>query len=79
VPLRWRLQTLESEMAMSVSDHHHRIRDLERAFVAALRVLTEHDAGRRSAIREEAHRLRVDGDSGAAAVLEGKLVRAYAR
>ena len=66
-------------MTMSVSDHHHRIRDLERAFVAALRVLTGHDEGRRTAIREEAHRLRIEGDTGAAAVLEGKLVRPYAR
>lgn len=66
-------------MTMSVSDHHHRIRDLERAFVAAVRALTEHDEGRRTAIREEAHRLRIDGDAGAAAVLEGKLVRPYAR
>lgn len=66
-------------MTMSVSDHHHRIRDLERAFVAAVRALTEHDEGRRMAIRQEAHRLRIDGDTGAAAVLEGNLVRPYAR
>lgn len=66
-------------MAMSLSDHHHRIRDLERAFVTALRVLTEGDDGKRQWLLEEAHRLRIDGDSGAASVLEGKLLRPYAR
>lgn len=66
-------------MAMSLWDHEQRIRDLEHALVAALHALVTDDEGRRQAIREEAHRLRIDGNRGAADVLEGKLLRPSTR
>ena len=66
-------------MAMSLWDHEQRLRDLELALASALEALTAHDEKRRQALREEAHRLRIDGANGAAAVLEGKLLRSYAR
>lgn len=57
---------------MSLWDHEQRIRDLEHALVTD-------DEGRRQAIREEAHRPRMDGNRAAADVLEGKLLRPSTR
>jgi hypothetical protein len=66
-------------MAISLYDHERRIQDLELALEALRRLLLESGEPRKRAVSEAARKLRVNGRSGAAALLEGAALAAAYR
>lgn len=66
-------------MAISLYDHERRIEDLEVALEALRRLVAELGEPQATAVAEAARRLRVNGRSGAAALLEGAATTAAYR